>query len=68
MNWGCICFDLDNTLLDYEAAFEKGMKHTFSHFFEGEWSGKKRVEVYEWYPVFKILCNKLWHDVRTHKN
>lgn len=67
MTWGCICFDLDNTLLDYENAFKKGMIHTFHHFFEGEWSLHKKMESFEWFPVFKKLCNELWADVEAKK-
>lgn len=67
MNWGCICFDLDNTLLNYEIAFEKGMYTTYHHFFEGAWIDKKKMEANEWFPVFKHLCNELWNDVRTKK-
>ncbi|WP_017755781.1 HAD family hydrolase [Calidifontibacillus oryziterrae] len=64
MNWGCVCLDLDNTLIDYEAAFKKGMHYTFHHFFDGNWSQIKPADKDEWFPVFKKQCNELFDNIK----
>ncbi|WP_102345591.1 HAD family hydrolase [Bacillus sp. Marseille-P3661] len=68
MNWGCICFDLDNTLLNYEKAFKEGMYFTFKHFFYGESSKlDKVIDHREWFIIFKKLCDELWKEVETKR-
>ncbi|WLR49787.1 HAD family hydrolase [Bacillus tianshenii] len=63
MDWKCICFDLDNTLCDYEQAFEDGMIACFNEFAEKEWQCEKLPSPSEWFPVYKSLCDGYWHKV-----
>lgn len=61
-NWGCICFDLDNTLLDYEKAFQGGMLYTYKYFFSTE-----SMAAEKWFPIFKGYCDRLYREVEEKK-
>lgn len=53
MRWKTICFDIDNTLFDYELAFQQGMIATCE-------SQISDVNVEKWFKIFKQYCDDLW--------
>ncbi|WLD95422.1 HAD family hydrolase [Alkalihalobacillus sp. AL-G] len=57
--WKRVFFDLDNTLFDYERAFELASKQTFSQWSAAEKNG---VHVDQWFNLFKEACDRLWPD------
>lgn len=65
MAWGCVCFDLDNTLCDYEQAFEDGMKACYEWFAKHEWLDKSMPVGSKWFPVFKSLCDRYWAAIEN---
>jgi 5'-nucleotidase len=60
MRWKTICFDLDNTLINYEMAFEQTMKAVFKSY--SGYFGNGTVNLTEWFPVFKMHCDQLWEQ------
>lgn len=66
MNWQCVCFDLDNTLLDYELAFEKGMLYSFDYFSDEKWDLSHRIDSKDWFQVFKKYCDDLYTEVELN--
>ncbi|WP_169891123.1 HAD family hydrolase [Litchfieldia alkalitelluris] len=62
MKWELICFDLDNTLFDYERTFERTMKHCFEKL-SVQFNYKITSE--EWFPAFKKYCDLDWVKFET---
>ncbi|OEH92901.1 HAD family hydrolase [Bacillus solimangrovi] len=65
MKWDCICFDLDNTLCDYERAFESGMRTNYALFLKKHWKDTSFPTPEEWFPVYKSYCDRYWHKVEN---
>lgn len=61
MRWTCICFDLDNTLFDYEKTFKEGMLFSFQRFFS-DLAGEE-ISKDLWFKKFKINCDELYIEV-----
>lgn len=57
MNWDLICFDLDDTIVDYEQTFKNAVRHCFSIFV-----GSKLVRFEDWFSLFKKFCDEYWDD------
>ncbi|MBM6617257.1 HAD family hydrolase [Bacillus suaedaesalsae] len=53
MRWEAICFDIDNTLFDYEVAFQKGMIASCENLMSG-------INSIEWFKLFKKYCDEFW--------
>jgi 5'-nucleotidase len=63
MKWEIICFDLDDTIVDYEQTFKRAIKHCFSLFVEK--SG--HVDFETWFSTFKKFCDLYWHDYQCKR-
>ncbi len=57
MKWDLVCFDLDNTLFDYEKTFQQTMEHCFETIIQ-----KKDyfIRSEDWFKVFKKYCDRDW--------
>jgi 5'-nucleotidase len=55
----CVCFDLDNTLFDYEYAFNHAVKQTYNELIKPNID--KNISSLEWFNQFKKNCDTLWH-------
>jgi 5'-nucleotidase len=54
--WELICFDLDDTLIDYERTFQAAIHHCFTAFFG------QHPHFPQWFAVFKQCCDRYWSD------
>jgi len=62
MDWELICFDLDNTIADYEQTFKRAIHHCFSIFI-----GDKLIPFDNWFWLFKKCCDDYWDDYESNK-
>ncbi|QOR65525.1 HAD family hydrolase [Cytobacillus suaedae] len=60
MNWDIICFDLDNTIINYEKTFERTMEYCFALLLD-ENKSKQEISITQWFPIFKKYCDEYWH-------
>jgi 5'-nucleotidase len=58
MEWNIVCFDLDNTLFDYEKAFKRTSLFCAKLCFQ-RWNISFNHSYEEWFEVFKKYCD--WH-------
>lgn len=54
--WDLICFDLDDTLIDYERTFQAAIHHCFTTFFG------QQFDFSSWFITFKQCCDRYWND------
>jgi len=59
MRWDIICFDLDNTLYNYEKTFQHAMEYCF---LQVKKQYNYSVDSREWFKVFKEYCDLYWQD------
>ena len=59
MNWDVICFDLDNTLYNYEMTFEKTIEFCFENLSD-RYGYPADLSFDHWFPVFKYYCDLYW--------
>jgi len=64
MKWDIICFDLDNTLYNYEKTFQYAMEHCFQLVKE---QFNYNVNSRSWFKVFKTFCDLYWQDYANNK-
>ena len=55
--WDVICFDLDDTLIDYERTFRAAISHCFTTFCRN-----KDIDFSSWFRVFKSFCDQYWPE------
>lgn len=59
MDWNIICFDLDNTLFDYEKTFQQTMEHCFQKL-SNRWKNPNQISSEDWFLIFKKYCDLHW--------
>jgi 5'-nucleotidase len=59
MKWEIICFDLDDTLVDYEQTFKRAVRHCFSRFVK---KSGYNISFEVWFAAFKKFCDLYWRD------
>jgi len=64
MNWDSICFDLDNTLFDYEQTFQLTMEYCFQHI---STRYGYAIPTKTWFASFKRYCDYYWPDYASGK-
>jgi 5'-nucleotidase len=64
MDWDIICFDLDNTLINYEKTFERTMEFCFA-LLVAEYTTLKQITFTKWFPIFKKYCDLYWSAYST---
>ena len=64
MKWDSICFDLDNTLFDYEQTFQLTMESCFKHI---STQYGYSIPIKSWFATFKRYCDEYWPDYASGK-
>ncbi len=59
MKWDIICFDLDNTIINYEKTFERTMKYCLALLL-AENKSMQEIPITQWFTIFKKYCDLYW--------
>ncbi|MCA1031737.1 HAD family hydrolase [Bacillus timonensis] len=62
MKWDIICFDLDNTLFNYEETFNKSALYCFKNLID---RNNFQIPYSELFREFKSRCDKYWWEYET---
>jgi 5'-nucleotidase len=66
MEWNIVCFDLDNTLFDYEKTFKRTSLYCVKLCFQ-RWNIPFDHSFEEWFKVFKKYCDWHWNAYESKK-
>jgi 5'-nucleotidase len=64
MKWEVVCFDLDDTIIDYEQTFKRAIQHCFLHFVGND---KEDISFEKWFLTFKQFCDLYWDDYQCKR-
>jgi 5'-nucleotidase len=64
MKWEVICFDLDDTIVDYEQTFKRAIEHCFLLFVK---KNGYDISFEVWFSTFKKFCDLYWHDYQYRR-
>ncbi|MBE4907970.1 HAD family hydrolase [Bacillus luteolus] len=59
MKWEIICFDLDNTIINYEKTFERTMTYCLALLL-AENKSQQEISITQWFTIFKKYCDLYW--------